>query len=98
MGAFASVLMFTANICGGTLYGWMHESDDEAWERKMKARAVRRRPLEETIAEIGEGRGTAPKQRSGTSRALEFANSSCRHQSPRIRGATSAETQGEVRY
>ena len=56
-GAFASVLMFTLNVSGGSLQGWMHESDDDVYARKMAARSVRRRPLEETIAEIGEGRG-----------------------------------------
>lgn len=56
VGAFVSVFMGTFAYTGGTLAGWK-ETDEEAYERKMKLRNTRRRPIEETIAQLGEGRG-----------------------------------------
>jgi hypothetical protein len=58
LGATISIILGTYAYTGGKLQGWKDdETEAEALERKLKARARRRRPLEETIAEIGEGRG-----------------------------------------
>ena len=56
MGAFTSTVLGVYDYTGGRMGGW-DETDEEAFERKMRIRTTRRRPIEETIAEIGEGRG-----------------------------------------
>ncbi|CAI0651316.1 unnamed protein product [Colletotrichum noveboracense] len=48
-------------LTGGRL--WINRADrpdEEEFDSKMAMRAARRRPIEETIAEIGEGRGIRP--------------------------------------
>lgn len=45
-------------VTGARLRGWSERNEEDEFERKMAMRANRRRPIEETIAEIGEGRGT----------------------------------------
>lgn len=48
-------------LTGGRL--WINRADrpdEEEFDSKMAMRAARRRPIEETIAEIGEGRGAQP--------------------------------------
>ncbi|KAK1979399.1 Tim17/Tim22/Tim23 family protein [Colletotrichum cereale] len=48
-------------ITGGRLRGWTEGKLDEAeFDNKIAQRAAKRRPIEETIAEIGEGRGIRP--------------------------------------
>lgn len=45
-------------VTGGRLRGWNTAEVDEAdFEGKVAQRAAKRRPIEETIAELGEGRG-----------------------------------------
>ncbi|EXF73998.1 Tim17/Tim22/Tim23 family protein [Colletotrichum fioriniae PJ7] len=48
-------------VTGGRLRGWNTAEVDEAdFEGKVAQRAAKRRPIEETIAELGEGRGIRP--------------------------------------
>ncbi|KAK7445594.1 Tim17/Tim22/Tim23 family protein [Colletotrichum acutatum] len=48
-------------VTGGRLRGWNTAEVDEAdFEGKIAQRAAKRRPIEETIAELGEGRGIRP--------------------------------------
>ncbi|WYZ34188.1 hypothetical protein EsH8_I_000464 [Colletotrichum jinshuiense] len=48
-------------VTGGRLRGWDDEKSDEAeFDAKIRQREAKRRPIEETIAEIGEGRGIRP--------------------------------------
>jgi hypothetical protein len=59
-GALFSVVLTVFDFCGGSLVGKKPESEfvDE-FERKEHLRKNRRRPLTETIADLGEGRGTS---------------------------------------
>ncbi|KAF4774868.1 Tim17/Tim22/Tim23 family protein [Colletotrichum scovillei] len=48
-------------VTGGRLRGWNTAEVEEAdFEGKIAQRAAKRRPIEETIAELGEGRGIRP--------------------------------------
>jgi len=58
-GAAFSVIMAVADYTGGSLMGNKDREADE-FSRKEALRMNRRRPLEETIAEIGEGRSIRP--------------------------------------
>jgi hypothetical protein len=57
--ALSSVALATYEYTGGTLKGFMDRPEMDEYERKEQLRLARRRPIEETIAEIGEGRGTS---------------------------------------
>lgn len=58
LGAFVSATMGVFELTGARLGGWSDRPEEDEFERKIAMRANRRRPIEETIAEIGEGRGT----------------------------------------
>jgi hypothetical protein len=61
-GAAFSVVLTTFDYTGGALWGKKDTNDDkmEEYDRKEFMRKNRRRPLAETVAEIGEGRGIEP--------------------------------------
>lgn len=56
-GAFAAVVLAAYDYTGGSLMGYKKDPEVDEYERKEKLRLNRRRPMEETIAELGEGRG-----------------------------------------
>lgn len=57
-GAFTSALLSAFEYTGGSLRGKRPEIDGmDEFERKEHLRKNRRRPIEETLANIGEGRG-----------------------------------------
>lgn len=57
-GAVTSVLLTAFEYTGGSLRGKMPEIEGmDEFERKEYLRKNRRRPIEETLAEVGEGRG-----------------------------------------
>lgn len=56
-GALVSVALATFEYTGGTLKGYLNRNDEDEYERKEMLRRNRRRPIEETLAAIGEGRG-----------------------------------------
>ena len=43
---------------GGRFSGYNRDSNVDEWERKEHLRQNRRRPIQETIEQLGEGRGT----------------------------------------
>lgn len=58
-GAFTSVVLAVFDYTGASLRGKRPEIEGmDEFERKEHLRKNRRRPIEETLAEIGEGRGT----------------------------------------
>lgn len=57
LGAFTAATMGVFEVTGARLRGWTDRPEEEEFDRKLALRANRRRPLEETISEIGEGRG-----------------------------------------
>ncbi|KAI1151321.1 hypothetical protein F4825DRAFT_366312 [Nemania diffusa] len=61
IGAVFAVVMTVFDYTGGSLRGRRTEVEGmDEYERKEYLRKNRRRPIEETIAEIGEGRGIKP--------------------------------------
>lgn len=56
-GSLAAVLLGAFDFTGGRLKGWNRNPEQDEFERKQYIRQNRRRPIEETIAEVGEGRG-----------------------------------------
>jgi hypothetical protein len=52
-----SVVLSTFDYTGGTLQGFSQDKEGDEYERKENLRKNRRRPVEETIEELGEGRG-----------------------------------------
>ncbi|KAH9906063.1 hypothetical protein F4778DRAFT_779445 [Xylariomycetidae sp. FL2044] len=60
-GAVFSIVMTAFDYTGGSLRGFRPEVNDmDEYDRKEALRKNRRRPLAETIADIGEGRGIEP--------------------------------------
>ncbi|KAI1812438.1 hypothetical protein GGS20DRAFT_587495 [Poronia punctata] len=60
-GAFFGVVMTVFEYTGGSLQGKRTEVEGmDEYQRKEYLRKNRRRPIEETIADIGEGRGIEP--------------------------------------
>ncbi|KAK4124462.1 hypothetical protein N657DRAFT_571939 [Parathielavia appendiculata] len=59
-GALTAVSCAAFEFTGGTLRGYWNAPQVDEYERKEMLRKNRRRPIEETIAEIGEGRGIRP--------------------------------------
>ena len=59
-GLFTAVALTAYEFTGGTLKGYLNRPEVDEYERKEMLRKNRRRPIEETIAEIGEGRGEYP--------------------------------------
>jgi hypothetical protein len=59
LGLGFAVIMAVADFTGGSLRGNKDQEVDE-YARKEALRMNRRRPIEETIAEVGEGRSIRP--------------------------------------
>ncbi|KIN00846.1 hypothetical protein OIDMADRAFT_18987 [Oidiodendron maius Zn] len=57
LGALAAVVMSAYDYTGGSLSGFKKDKDLDEFERKEALRKNRRRPIQETISELGEGRG-----------------------------------------
>lgn len=55
-GALTAVLLATFEYTGSSLRGFRPTQGFDEYERKEMMRKNRRRPIEETIAEVGEGR------------------------------------------
>ena len=56
-GASLSIVLAAFNYTGGSLSGFAKNPDVDEYERKEALRANKRRPISETIEELGEGRG-----------------------------------------
>lgn len=74
-GAFASVALAAYEFTGGTLKGYLNRPEVDEYERKEMLRQRRRRPIEETIAVIGEGRGESPCRTTLPKPAVTMAHS-----------------------
>ena len=60
-GAFTSVLMGAFDFTGGMLTGYGKDKEVDEFERKEQLRTTRRRPVEETLRELGESNGMADR-------------------------------------
>lgn len=56
-GAGLAITMFVYDFGGGELSGYWKDPEVDEYERHERLRKNRRRPIEETISELGEGRG-----------------------------------------
>ncbi|KLU85061.1 hypothetical protein MAPG_04093 [Magnaporthiopsis poae ATCC 64411] len=59
-GAGVSLIVATFDYTGSSLSGWGRDPKEDGYDRKEAVRKNRRRPVEETIAEIGEISGIKP--------------------------------------
>jgi hypothetical protein len=93
IGAAFSVVLTAFEFTGGNLRGKRTEVEGmDEYERKEYLRKNRRRPIEETIADIGEGRGTSSLQWPVQSQALSRLLTVHRNRAPRIRRAQARAT------
>lgn len=58
-GAGAAVILGAFDYTGGVLSGYTKDPEVDEFDRKQYLRQNRRRPIEQTIEELGEGRGTS---------------------------------------
>ena len=58
-GAGLAVVEGVFDYCGGGLEGYEKDPREDEYERKQRLRKERRRPIEETLSQLGEGRGMA---------------------------------------
>lgn len=56
-GAGLAVLLGSYDYTGGQLRGYDKDPEVDEYERKQQLRKNRRRPIQETLEELGEGRG-----------------------------------------
>lgn len=59
-GSALAVVMTAFDYTGGSLFGYRKDPTIDEYDRKQGLRLNRRRPIQETIDELGEGRGTCP--------------------------------------
>ncbi|TDZ53295.1 NADH-ubiquinone oxidoreductase 21.3 kDa subunit [Colletotrichum trifolii] len=60
LGAGFAAWQGVLSVTGGRLRGWTDRLDEDDFDTRIAMRENKRRPIEETIAEIGEGRGIRP--------------------------------------
>ena len=56
-GAGLAVLLSAFDYTGGVLSGYAKDPEVDEYERKQELRKNRRRPIQETLEQLGEGRG-----------------------------------------
>jgi len=56
-GAGLAIVMSAFDYTGGSLFGYARDPTVDEYDRKEALRKNRRRPIQETIEELGEGRG-----------------------------------------
>lgn len=56
-GTVLATLMGVFDFAGGAMTGYKQDPDIDEFERKERLRKNYRRPIQETVAELGEGRG-----------------------------------------
>jgi len=77
---------------GSSFFGYRKDPTIDEYDRKQGLRHNRRRPIEETIEELGEGRGKFEDSQD----FVEFIIDTVRHICTRIRRAKSTEDQGAL--
>ena len=60
-GAGLAILLGSYDYTGGQLRGYDKDPEVDEYERKQQLRKNRRKPIQETLEELGEGRGTSLK-------------------------------------
>ena len=67
-GALLAILQGAFEFTGGKLSGYERDRSVDEYERKEQLRKNRRRPIEETLKEMGEGRGKIFRRHNGRAR------------------------------
>lgn len=57
-GAGLATILGVFDYTGGSLTGWIKDFNKDEIARKEMIRSTHRRPMEDTIGDVGEGRGT----------------------------------------
>jgi hypothetical protein len=70
-GALTAVVLGAYDYTGGALTGFKKNNEIDEFERKQELRKNRRRPIEQTISELGEGRGRDDKHIEWTSANID---------------------------
>lgn len=60
IGAGVAVVQGVFDYTGGSLSGYGKDPNVDEYERKEQLRRNRRRPIQQTLDEVGEGRGDKP--------------------------------------
>lgn len=93
LGAGLAVVEAAFDYTGGSLWGWKQNSERDEYEHKEMLRTTRRRPLQETLEQLGEGRGMSGR--------ILFRHSdaywSCRYLRSWLRREKGATNKGESR-
>lgn len=92
LGAGLAVLQGVFTYTGGTFSGYNKGPSVDEFDRKEQLRKNRRRPIQETLDELGEGRGTERL----TSSNGPFIVDIIRDLWPRLRGTTAGENQEKL--
>lgn len=95
-GAGLAIVLSAFNYTGGKLSGYVKDPSVDGVERKEYMRKNRRRPLEETVQELGEGRGKLELYRQVCPEVVLTDPS--RYLRSRIRGAQGRKAEGEIRH
>lgn len=107
-GAGLSVLLSVFSYTGGRFMGTRLDDGVDEVSRKEYLRKNRRRPIEEIVNELGEGRGVYRKKqkmvllrfqlRKCAIRRIRIALTRYRYLRPRLRATKSGAHQGEIRH
>ena len=93
LGAGLAVVEAAFDYTGGSLWGWKQNIERDEYEHKEMLRTTRRRPLQETLEQLGEGRGMPGRIPCGHSDAYL----SCRYLRSWLRREKSRKDKGELR-
>jgi hypothetical protein len=83
---------------GGSLWGYKKDTDIDEFERREKLRKAYRTPGEQTLAELGEGRGMFIEFILAYDKSHSVTDVIYRYLWPRLRRETGGEDQGGIRY
>lgn len=97
LGAGLAVLQGVFTYTGGAFSGYDKGPSVDEFDRKQQLRKNRRRPIQETLDELGEGRGTKPPHVLPPNGPLSVDINS-RDLWPRLRGTTAGENQAKLWY
>lgn len=97
-GAALATAMGTFEYTGGSLWGYKKNADIDEFERREQLRKSYRTSGEQTLAELGEGRGMYTKSVMASIASYIIADVSYRTLWPWLRRKTGTENQGSIRH
>lgn len=97
-GAALATFMGAFEYTGGSLWGYKKNADIDEFERREQLRKSYRTSGEQTLAELGEGRGMFIKSAMASMESYIIADVIYRSLWPWLRRETGTENQGSIRY